>query len=67
MKMHNHPETQSDCIALKPHPEAEVREIAGGSYEAGEVEGFDINRASPRSVFATLETVSLPMIAIRAA
>ena len=71
MKLHYYPETDSLYIELKPEPGAEVREIADGLNvdldEAGEVVGFDIDRASRRLDLTTLETFSLPFKTTRAA
>lgn len=71
MKLHYYPETDSLYIELKPEPGAEVREIADGVGvdldEPGEVVGFDIDHASRRLDLTTLETVSLPLKATRAA
>jgi uncharacterized protein YuzE len=71
MKLHYYPETDSLYIELKADPGVEVREVADGLNvdldEAGEVVGFDIDRASARFDLTTLETVSLPKMAIRAA
>jgi len=71
MKLHDYLETDSLYIELKPEPGAEVREIADDLNvdldEAGEVVGFDIDRASRRLDLTTLETLSLPFKTTRAA
>jgi uncharacterized protein YuzE len=65
MKLHYYPETDSLYIELKPEPGAETREIADGLNvdldAAGNVVGFDIDRASRRLDLTTLETVALPL------
>ena len=71
MKLHYYPETDSLYIEFKPAPGAEVREMADGLNvdldAAGEVVGFDIDRASTRLDLSTLETVALPLKTTRAA
>jgi uncharacterized protein YuzE len=71
MKLHYYPETDSLYIELRPVPGAETREVADGLIidldSAGEVVGFDIDHASRRLDLTTLETVSLPVRATRAA
>jgi uncharacterized protein YuzE len=65
MKLHYYPETDSLYIELRPQPGAEVREVADGLNvdidAAGEVVGFDIDRASQRFDLSRLETVALPL------
>ena len=65
MKLHHYPETDSLYFELRPHPAAEVREVANGLNvdidAAGEVVGFDIDNASKRLDLSTLETVALPL------
>jgi uncharacterized protein YuzE len=71
MKLHYYPKTDSLYIGLKPQPGAEVREVADGLNvdldAAGEVVGFDIERASQRFDLSTLETVALPLTTTRPA
>jgi uncharacterized protein YuzE len=71
VKLHYYPETDSLYIELKPQPGAEVREVAEGLNvdidAAGEVIGFDIDRASARFDLSTLETIALPLTTTRAA
>lgn len=71
MKLHYYPETDNLYIELKPEPGAEVREVADGLNAdldaAGEVVGFDIDRASKRLDLSTLETTALPLKTTRAA
>ncbi len=71
MKPHDCPKADSFTIELKPRPGAEVREVAEGLNvdidAAGEVVGFDIDRASQRFDLSTLETVALPLKATHAA
>ncbi len=71
MKLHYYPETDSLYIELKSAPGAETREIAPGLNvdldAAGDVIGFDIDRASRRLDLSTLETVALPTKTTKAA
>jgi uncharacterized protein YuzE len=71
MKLHYYPETDCLYIELKPHPGAEVREVADGLNvdidAAGEVVGFDVEHASQRFDLSTLETVALPFKTTHAA
>lgn len=71
MKLHYYPETDSLYIELKAEPGAETREIAEGLNAdfnaAGEVVGFDIDRASRHLDLTTLEAVSLPLLTTRVA
>lgn len=71
MKLHYYPETDSLYIELKSSPGADVREIADGLNvdldEAGNVVGFDIDRASVRFDLTTVETIALPLPPVRAA
>ncbi len=71
MKLHYYPETDSLYIELKSSPGADVREIADGLNvdldEAGNVAGFDIDRASVRFDLTTVETIALPLPPVRAA
>jgi uncharacterized protein YuzE len=71
MKLHYYPETDSLYIELKDGPGAETREVADGLNvdidAAGEVVGFDIDRASTRLDLSTVETVALPLRSTTAA
>jgi uncharacterized protein YuzE len=71
VKLHYYPETDSLYIELKPGPGAETREVALGLNvdldDAGEVVGFDIDRASRRLDLTRLETVALPVRSTSAA
>ena len=71
MKLHYYADTDSLYIELRPEPGAEVREVADGLNvdidAAGNVVGFDIDRASQRLDLSTLETVALPVKATQAA
>jgi uncharacterized protein YuzE len=64
MKLHYYPETDSLYIELKAAPGSETREVARGLNvdldAAGDVVGFDIDRASRRLDLTTLETIALP-------
>jgi uncharacterized protein YuzE len=71
MKLHYYPETDSLYIELQSRPGTEVREVTDGLNvdidAAGEVVGFDIDRASKRFDLSTLETVALPLKATQEA
>lgn len=71
MKLHYYPETDSLYIELKAAPGVETREIADGlnaDFDAdGTVVGIDIDGASTKLDLTTLETLSLPVTALRAA
>ena len=71
MKLHYYPETDSLYIELKNAPGVETREVAPGLNvdldAAGDVVGFDIDRASRRLDLTTLETVALPTKTTKAA
>ena len=71
MKLHYYADTDSLYIELRPEPGAEVREVADGLNvdidAAGNVVGFDIDRASSRLDLSTLETVALPLKTTHAA
>lgn len=71
MKLHYYPETDSLYIELKDGPGVETREVADGLNAdldaAGDVIGFDIDRASTRLDLSTLETVALPFGSLKAA
>ena len=70
MKLHYYPETDSLYIELSATPGAETREVAEGlnvDLDAqGDVVGFDIDTASRRLDLTTLETIALPLRAVRA-
>jgi uncharacterized protein YuzE len=70
MKLYYYPETDSLYIELRPEVGTQVREVASGLNvdldAAGEVIGFDIDRASARFDLSTLETVALPLKTTRA-
>ena len=65
MKLHYYPETDSLYVELKAGPGAETREVSDGLNvdldAAGDVIGFDIDRASERLDLTTLETEALPV------
>ena len=65
MKLHYYPETDSLYVELKAGPGAETREVSDGLNvdldAAGDVIGFDIDRASERLDLSTLETEALPV------
>ncbi len=71
MKLHYYPETDSLYIELKAAPGTETREIAPGLNvdldDHGDVVGLDIDGASRKLDLSTLETVSLPVKATKAA
>ena len=71
MKLHYYPETDSLYIELKSTPGVEVREIADGLNVDldgdGVVIGFEFDHASARLDLTTLETIALPVRALRAA
>jgi uncharacterized protein YuzE len=71
MKLHYYPEMDSLYIELKPEPGAEACEVADGLVvdldAKSEVVGFDIDQASTRLDFSTLETVALPLRTTKAA
>ena len=71
MKLHYYADTDSLYIELRSEPGAEVREVADGLNvdidAAGNVVGFDIDRASSRLDLSTLETVALPLKTTHAA
>ena len=70
MKLHYYAETDSLYVELKSGPGAETREVADGlnvDLDAnGDVVGFDIDHASERLEFSTLETKALPVQAYKA-
>ena len=63
MKLHYYPDTDSLDIELKSTPGGKTREIAAGPNvnldAAGDVVGFDIDRASCRLDLTTIETTAL--------
>jgi len=65
MKLHYYSETDSLYIELKPTPGTQTREVADGLVvdldAAGQVVGFDIDRASQRFDLSSLERVALPV------
>lgn len=65
MKLHYYADTDSLYVEFKPGPGAETREVSDGLNvdldAAGEVVGFDIDRASARLDLSTLEVESLPV------
>jgi len=64
MKLHYYPETDSLYIELNTAPGAETREIVEGLVvdfdAAGNVIGFDIDRASSKLDLSKIETIALP-------
>ena len=60
MKLHHYPETDSLYVEFKAEPGSETREVVDGLNvdldAAGDVVGFDIDRASRRLGLSTLET-----------
>ncbi len=71
MKLHYYPETDSLYIELMSKPGVETREIVTGlvaDFDAeGAVVGFNIDGASHKLDLATLETVALPLTAMKVA
>ncbi len=71
MKLHYYAETDSLYIELQAAPGVETREIADGLNAdfdaAGTVVGIDIDQASAKLDLTTLETIALPMRALKAA
>ena len=71
MKLHYYPETDSLYIELRAAPGSETREIADGvnaDFDGeGAVVGIDIDHASANLDLSTLETIALPVRALRAA
>ena len=71
MKLHYYPETDSLYIELMSKPGVETREIVTGLVADFDVEGavvgFDIDGASHKLDLATLETVALPLTAMKVA
>jgi uncharacterized protein YuzE len=70
MKLHYYPETDSLYIELNAAPGSETRVVAPGvnaDFAAdGMIVGFDIEGAS-RLDLGTLETIDLPLTALKAA
>ena len=70
MKLHYYPETDSLYIELKAGAGAETREVAPGvnaDFDAeGGIIGLDIDGASKLDL-SSLETVKLPLTALKAA
>lgn len=70
MKLHYYPETDSLYIELKAGAGAETREIAPGvnaDFDAdGRIVGLDIDGASNLDL-STLEAISIPLTALKAA
>jgi uncharacterized protein YuzE len=66
MKLHYYPETDSLYIDLRDVPAADTREVARGLNadfdESGDVVGFDIDGASKKLDFGTLEAIALPFV-----
>lgn len=71
MKLHYYAETDSLYIELKAGTAAETREVAVGlnvDFDAeGRVVGLDIDGASRTLDLSSLEAVSLPLTALKAA
>jgi uncharacterized protein YuzE len=71
VKLHYYPETDSLYIELMAKPGVEAREIVAGllaDFDAdGAVVGFDIDGASSKLDLATLETIALPLKAMKVA
>jgi uncharacterized protein YuzE len=69
MKLQYFPDTDSLYIELNPKPGADTREIADGlivDFDAeGNVVGLDIDGASKKLDLSTLETESLPTLAVK--
>ena len=63
MRLHCYPETDSLYVEFKSGPGVETREVSDclnvDLGAAGEIVGFDIDRASRRLDLSTLETGSL--------
>lgn len=71
MKLHYYAETDSLYIELRAGAGVDVREIVDGlnaDIDAeGRVIGIDIDRASHQLDLSTLETIALPLLALKAA
>lgn len=71
MKLHYYPETDSLYIELSAATSAETREISGNvnaDFDAsGAIVGIDIDGASTTLDLTTLETMSLPLVSLKAA
>lgn len=70
MKLHYYPDTDSLYVEFRNEPGEQTLEVTDGLQvdinAAGEVVGFDIDRASSRVELSTLETSSLPLRSTRA-
>ena len=70
MKLHYYPDTDSLYVEFRNEPGEQTLEVTDGLQVdingAGEVVGFDIDRASSRVDLSTLETSSLPLRSTRA-
>lgn len=70
MKLHYYPDTDSLYVEFRNEPGEQTLEVTDGLQvdinAAGEVVGFDIDRASSRVDLSTLETSSLPLRSTRA-
>ena len=70
MKLHYYPDTDSLYVGFRNEPGEQALEVTDGLQvdinAAGEVVGFDIDRASSRVDLSTLETSSLPLRSTRA-
>lgn len=70
MKLHYFPDTDSLYVEFRNEPGEQTLEVTDGLQvdinAAGEVVGFDIDRASSRVDLSTLETSSLPLRSTRA-
>lgn len=70
MKLHFYPDTDSLYVEFRNEPGEQTLEVTDGLQvdinAAGEVVGFDIDRASSRVDLSTLETSSLPLRSTRA-
>ena len=70
MKLHYYPDTDSLYVEFRSEPGEQTLEVTNGLQvdinAAGEIVGFDIDRASSRMDLSTLETSSLPLRSTRA-
>ncbi len=70
MKLHYYPDTDSLYVEFRSEPGEQTLEVTDGLQvdinAAGEIVGFDIDRASSRMDLSTLETSSLPLRSTRA-
>ena len=71
MKLHYYPETDSLYIELRNTHATLTREISAGVNanfdDAGTLIGLDIDHASTKLDLTTLETIALPVRALKAA